>query len=66
MSLRLPVSPSVRPPARRPARPPDRPSARNNPAPNGRIFKKFHILGFLENLSKNQVSLKSDTKKKKF
>jgi hypothetical protein len=38
------------------------PSACNNLTPTGRIFIKFDIWGFFENLSwkKNQISLKSD------
>ena len=40
---------------------PVRLSARNNSAPTGRIFKKFDIWWFFENLSKKiQVSSKSD------
>jgi hypothetical protein len=29
-----------------------RPSARNNPAPTGRVFMKFDVCGFFENLSR--------------
>jgi len=40
------------------------PPSWNNSAPIGRIFMKFCIRGFFENLSgKSQVSLKSDKNK---
>jgi hypothetical protein len=50
-SVCLSICPSVRPPAR--------PATWNNSAPNGRIFIKFHIVAFFENLSRNLSFIKT-------
>jgi len=43
-----------------------RPSAWNNSAPTGRIFTKFYISGFFENLSKIYSFIQSDKNKGHF
>ena len=52
MSVRMSARPPARPLARSPARPLARSPAWNNSAPTGRIFMKFCIWGFFENLSR--------------